>query len=244
MFYPKVTCIIGHDFGAGLCCCGNLQSLHCGVLHYIFSSVMATTIYISNEEHTQERISASHIQQIVAVLHHQGLCTLDNVFEETTARSIRVHRMATSSERLFGLTQCCESPLRIGPLLAQVAALRMGARAGWQSRVQPPSTSPLSILSIGIVLRAATLHWEQGKSQEHVQCLEPGSVVLWDISKSQPNVIPREDPISGSSDSHQSLEYPVWIQTLVGMRNFRCLQCGVFNLNAETHIERCVRNIM
>jgi hypothetical protein len=242
---------------------------------------MASTIYITHEERAQERMTSPHLQQAMAALHQQGLLVYEDMFDTIVAKSIRVCKTKEESSRqersLFGLTQACELPFCLHPLLTQVAALSLGSRVeafGYgqrrrQSHRKTPiakrvdsftglkedafreiSRVPIAALSIGIVLHAATLRFTAERSfqheihRQHTQKLRPGSVVLWDIHQSQPEIVQCKEAASNGTELYSSPEHPVWIQTVLGMRNFRCLQCGVFNLDVGKHIQGCSANVV
>ena len=215
------------------------------------------------------RVTASNIRQAIAALHHQGLCILENVFEADIAQGIQIYEASQRSPdrrvSFFTLNQFCESPICLGPLLAQIASVRLGTPfetpKNHQKRslldnyslkskerdAKQMSNTPMAALSIGIVLDVAKLcHELQQSSKEQTshrfeQKLWPGSIVVWAIQKSRVEII---GSIKG--EKRNSVAPPVhnaaWIQTFVGMRNFRCLQCNVFNLNIAKHIKTCPAN--
>jgi hypothetical protein len=237
---------------------------------------MSATVCITDQERAQGRISSPHIQNAIAALHHEGLLVLDNVFDVELAQSTKfstAERKDLMQERaLFGLTQSSESRLCLclGPLLAQIAAVRLGSRAEAVSHyqrkpasyvtkrvdsfiglgdnnLQPTRYARITALSFGIVLERATLHFEtKGSTRDatiHQHALDPGSVVVWNIHHIEPKISQSEATREGTL-SQRSPERPVWVQTFLGMRNSRCLQCGVFNLDIAEHIQGCAANFV
>ncbi|KAI1505136.1 hypothetical protein F5X99DRAFT_305345 [Biscogniauxia marginata] len=119
----------------------------------------------------------------------------------------------------------------------------------------PVSQVPIRALAVKILLAPLTLPVVakvHGETQQNCkplsrQEISAGGVIIWDMRRCEPNLF------DGNLD-HSKLEnnprvntrallpHEAGLEFVLGMRNYRCLQCGVFNLSVEGHIKNCPAN--
>lgn len=113
---------------------------------------------------------------------------------------------------------------------------------------------PISALAVTVILRPAKLRVLSADASisdlvkvdahdPHHHTLQAGTVLIWDMEQCNLQLSTDIARKRKTLDSVlETKDEALVFETALGMRNFRCFHCGVFNLSTESHIKTCAAN--